>query len=231
MSGTLSHMFDLAIDIAKLPVASLDFRLDTNPHEVRRLHAHCTKPHPKYKIFQNKALGAALIDLKGYDNPDEYMRSIKGHNSAEHHARRARTRGYVVAEIVRNDYIDELHAINTSLDSRQGRPMDQIYQHKETQYPCEPNFRYFGVFNAAGKLTAYSNLGFYGNFAAFERLLGLRNNDGAMHLMLTDIVCQLIAARTHAYLMYDTYFGASPGLKTFKKMIGFKPYRVKYSLQ
>ena len=52
-----------------------------------------------------------------------------------------------------------------------------------------------------------------------------------MHLMLTEIVCQLIAARTHTYLMYDTYFGANPGLQTFKKMIGFEPYRVKYSLQ
>lgn len=231
MSGTLSHMFDLAIDIAKLPVASLEFRLAMNPDDVRRLHAHCTKPHPKYRIFQNKSLGAALIDLRRYESPDEYMRSIKGRNSAEHHARKARSRGYVVTEIDRNDYVDELHAINTSLDSRQGRPMDGIYQVKETQYAREQNYKYFGVLNAAGKLTAYSNLGFYGNFAAFDRLLGLRNNDGAMHLMLTEIVCQLIASRSYSYLMYDTYFGASPGLQTFKKMIGFEPYRVKYSLQ
>lgn len=231
MSGTLSHMFELAVDIAKLPVASLEFRLAMNPDDVRRMHGHCTKPHPKYRIFQNKSMGAALVDLRRYASPDDYMRSVKGRNSAEHHARKARSRGYIVTEIDRNDYIDELYAINTSLDARQGRPMDEAYQQKETHYVPEKNYKYFGVLNSAGKLTAYSYLGFYGNFAAFDRLLGLRNNDGAMHLMLTEIVCQLVAAGQHDYLMYDTYFGASPGLQTFKKMHGFEPYRVKYSLQ
>lgn len=231
MSGTLSHMFDLAVDIAKLPVASLEFRLALNPDDVRRMHGHYTKPHPKYRIFQNKSLGAALVDLRRYASPDEYVRSIKGRNSAEHHARKARSRGYVVTEIDRNDYIDALHEINTSLESRQGRPMDELYQQKETRYVQEKNYKYFGVLNAAGNLTAYSNLGFYGNFASFERLLGLRNNDGAMHLMLTEIVCRLVQARQHDYLMYDTCFGASPGLRSFKKMHGFEPYRVKYSLQ
>ncbi|WP_156328091.1 hypothetical protein [Massilia sp. WF1] len=52
-----------------------------------------------------------------------------------------------------------------------------------------------------------------------------------MHLMVTDIVGQLIESRTYAYLMYDTFFGASPGLQAFKKMLGFEPYRAKYSLQ
>jgi len=78
---------------------------------------------------------------------------------------------------------------------------------------------------------AYGELGFYGNFASFTRVIGVRNNDGVMHLMVTEIICQLIEGRNYQYLMYDTYFGASPGLKTFKKMLGFQPYRAKYSLQ
>ena len=41
----------------------------------------------------------------------------------------------------------------------------------------------------------------------------------------------MIEDRNCHYLMYDTYFGASPGLKTFKKMLGFQPYRAKYSIQ
>ncbi|MFD2270342.1 hypothetical protein ACFS07_02300 [Undibacterium arcticum] len=32
------------------------------------------------------------------------------------------------------------------------------------------------------------------------------------------------------YVMYDTYFGATEGLKTFKTMLGFKPYRVFFSI-
>jgi hypothetical protein len=231
MSSKLSQLLNLALDIGKLPVAHLEFRLDMNPDDVRRMHAHFTKRHAKLRVVQNKSLGAALVDLKRYGSRDQYLDSIKGRNAGEHHARRARSRGYVVVEIDRNDFIDELYEINTSLDSRQGRPMDDAYREKTTHYSPEKNYKYFGVLNPSGKLMAYSNLGFYGNFVAFDRLLGLRNNDGVMHLMVTEIVGQLIESRAYAYLMYDTYFGASPGLQAFKKMLGFEPYRAKYSLQ
>jgi hypothetical protein len=231
MPNKLSQLFNLALDISKLPVARLDFRLDLNPDEVRRMHAYFTKPHPKYKIFQNKSLGAALVDLKRFTGPDAYMESVKGRNSAEHHARKARSRGYELVEIDKNDFVDDLHEINTSLDSRQGRPMPEAYRQKETRFHAEKNYKYFGVLNADGKLAAYSDVGFYGNFVAFNRLLGLRNNDGAMHLMVTEIICQVIERQAYGYLMYDTFFGASPGLRTFKTMLGFEPYRARYSLQ
>ena len=81
MTSKLSQLFNLALDISKLPVARLEFRLDLNPDSVRRMHAHFTKPHPRYKIFQNKSLGAALVDLKGFADPDEYMANMKGRNS------------------------------------------------------------------------------------------------------------------------------------------------------
>jgi hypothetical protein len=136
-----------------------------------------------------------------------------------------------VTEIDRNDFIDDIHEIHTSTDIRQGRMMDKDYLEKKTDYRSAPNFKYYGALNADGKLMAYSELGFYGNFAAFSRVIGVRNNDGAMHLLLTEIVCQLIEGRNCQFLMYDTYFGASAGLQTFKKMFGFQPYRAKYSIQ
>jgi hypothetical protein len=231
MPNKLSQLFNLALDISKLPVARLEFRLDLNPVDVRRMHAYFTKPHPKYKIFPHKSLGAALVDLKRFAGPEDYMASVKGRNSAEHHARKARSRGYVVVEIDKNDFVEDLYEINTSLDSRQGRPMPEAYRQKQTLFHPEKNYKYFGVLNSAGKLAAYSDVGFYGNFVAFNRLLGLRNNDGAMHLMVTEIICQVIECNAYGYLMYDTFFGASPGLKTFKTMLGFEPYRAKYSLQ
>lgn len=232
MPNKLSQLFDLAIDISKLPVAHLEFRLAMNPAEVRRMHAHFTRRHPKYRIFQNKSMGAALVDLKRFGNRADYIDSIKGgRNSAEYHARKARSRGYVLAEIDRNDFIDDIYHINNSVEVRQGRPMDEAYRLKETFYSKEPNYRYFGVLNPAGKLVAYGNLGFFGNFAAFDRIIGVRNNDGIMHLLVSEIVCQVIESKAYNYVMYDTYFGASPGLKAFKTMLGFEPYRAKYSLQ
>jgi hypothetical protein len=231
MPNKLLQLIEQVTDIARLPVARLQFELALNPDDVAKNYRYFTKPHPKYRIFQNKSLGAALVDLSRFRNRDDYMQSVKGRNSAEHHARKARTKGYVVTEIDRNAFVDDIYDINTSLQTRQGQAMDADYLEKKTRYPHEPNFMYFGVLNAAGKLTAYGDLGFYGNFASFSRVIGMRNNDGMMHLMVTEIICRMIERRHHHYLMYDTYFGASPGLKTFKKMLGFQPYRAKYSIK
>ena len=64
-----------------------------------------------------------------------------------------------------------------------------------------------------------------------EFLTGIRNNDGIMHMMVVDIVEQLISQGSVRYLMYDTYFGAGQGLRMFKTMLGFQPYRAKYSIR
>jgi hypothetical protein len=77
---------------------------------------------------------------------------------------------------------------------------------------------------------AYGNLGLYGNFAAFSHLMGIRNNDGIMHFLVVEIISAMIELQQVRYIMYDTFFGANPGMQTFKKILGFRPYRAKYSL-
>lgn len=231
MLNKLSQMFDQIAEIARLPVAPLQFRMALNPENVEKVYKYYTRAHPKYKIVQSKSLGAALVDLTRFGTRDEYMQEFKGRNSTGGLAKKARAKGYTVVEIDRNDYIDDIYEINTSVDVRQGRPMDASYREKTTSYRSEANYKYYGVLNATGKLVAYGEVGFFGNFAAFNRVIGIRNNDGIMHLMVSEIICQLIEAGGYQYLMYDTYFGASPGLKTFKKMLGFQPYRAKYSIQ
>jgi hypothetical protein len=59
----------------------------------------------------------------------------------------------------------------------------------------------------------------------------MRNNDGIMLLLMVDIVSRLLEQKQVRYVMYDTFFGAQPGLQQFKRILGFQPYRVKYSLQ
>lgn len=230
MPNKLSRLFELVVSIARLPIARLEFHLAINPDDVGKMHRHFTRRHPRYVVFQNKSLGAALVDLNKYATREAYMASVKGRNSAEHHARKAKGKGYLVVEIDRNRFIDEIHAINTSVEVRQGRTMDQAYCEKIPHFNHDKNFKYYGVLNAAGKLVAYGDLGLYGNFVAFNRVIGLRNNDGIMHLMVTEIIGRMIEDRQVRYIMYDTCFGASAGLLAFKKMLGFEPYRAKYSL-
>lgn len=231
MKNKILNLFDLFNQLLRLPVAHLYFCPEMNYSRVMEVYNNFTKRHPKYKIFRNKSWGVALIDLDSFQTTKEYMEKIKGHNNGAYFAKKARTRGYYVKEINRNDYIDEIHDINTSIEIRQGRPMESTYLVKKTHYVDEKNFKYYGTFNKEGKLMAYCNIGFFGNFAVASTLLGYRNNDGVMHYMLIEIICKLIEEKSLNYFMYDTFFGAQPGLKTFKTILGFKPYRVKYAIQ
>jgi hypothetical protein len=228
---TLLRYYTILMQLVHLPVARLHFHRRIDPGHIPATYRYYTKRHPRYKIIRHKTVGAALIDLRDIDSRDKYMEQIKGKNCGAHHARRARSRGYVFAEIDRNRHVDDIHAINTSVENRQGRPMDLAYQEKTLHFEALQHFRYYGILSPDGQLMAYANLGFYGNFGAFSQLIGHRNNDGIMHLLIVEIVCQLIEQGQLQYLMYDTFFGAQPGMQQFKKILGFKPYRAKYSLQ
>lgn len=227
---TLSQHVMLIRRLLELPVAHLQFHREIAPEVVPQVYRYYTQAHPKYKLIQHKSWGAALLDLHACPTLEDYLERIKGKNNGAFHARRARSRGYVVQDIDRNNYLDDIHAIHTSLAQRQGRPMDPQYQTRQAYFDSLPNFQYVGVVNAEGKLMAYANVGHYGNFSAFSHLMGYRNNDGIMHLLVVDIVARLLGQPALRYLMYDTFFGALPGLQQFKTMVGFSPYRAKYSL-
>ena len=227
MLSKLRNFLDLLVEISQLPVVHLHFDPDVNPDDVRLTYKYFTKPHAKYKIFKNKSLGAALIDLGRFGTREEYLQNIK----ARYEAKRAKSRGYIFCEIDRNNYIDEIHEINTSLDVRQGQPMKASYLKKNNYYEPVKNYKYYGVLSCDGRLMAYCTLGIYGDFVAFYQLMGHRNNDGTMHLLTTEAICRFIGDSTIKYIMYDTYFGATSGLKRFKTMIGFEPYRVKYHVK
>lgn len=230
MANLRKYVTTLA-QIIGLPVAPLRFNATLEPHHVPEVYAQFTRRHPRYKFIRSKTVGAALIDVGALKTRDKYLDDIKGKNNGAYHAARARKRGYVCTEIDRNAYIDDIHDINVSQDSRQGRPMDKAYTERREHFDVLQNFRYYGVLNPSGKLVAYATFGMYGNFGAFAQLMGHRNNDGIMHLLIVDVVCRHIDEGKLEYIMYDTYFGAQAGLRQFKTILGFKPYRAKYSLQ
>lgn len=229
--GALRRSCQLLAQLVRLPHAHLVFERAIAPAVIADTYRYFTKRHPTYKVIQHKSWGAALIDLAQCASVEAYLERIKGKNHGAYFVKRARARGYVVRAIDRNDHVDAIHDINTSAPARQGRPMDDKYLRKQERYDNLPNFRYFGVFDAQGKLVAYSTLGWYGNFSAFGQLMGYRNNDGMMHLMIADVVATLINEQRVQYLMYDTFFGALPGLQQFKTILGFEPYRAIYRLQ
>ncbi|SEO05818.1 hypothetical protein SAMN05428959_104427 [Duganella sp. CF517] len=225
----LRALLRIAAEVARLPPARLRFDTALNPELVRHTHRLFTRPHPRYRLVRNKSIGIALIDLRAYASGAAYLHALRRRDYAGYHSRRARERGYTVVEIDRNDYIDDIHGINTSAGERQGRPMDPAYAARTERYPSD-GLCHYGVLDKEGRLVAYGDVGVYGDFAATDRLLGYKNNDGVMYLLLADIACRLIDDGRLNYLMYDTYLGALPGLRNFKKKLGFQPYRIRYSI-
>lgn len=230
LTAWLRARWRLARVLIALPRARLRFRSSINPKDIRGTFHNFTKAHPRYKIIGHKTVGVALLQLRHFTSVQDYLAQIQGRNNGAHHARRARARDYLVREIERNDYVDQIHAINTSLDTRQGRPMDDCYRYKQEVFESMPNFKYYGVLDGSGRLVAYCNIGYYGDFAAISQLIGYRNNHGVMHLLVVNVVESMIVQGGLEYLMFDTFFGASAGLQNFKTILGFKPYRVSYSI-
>jgi hypothetical protein len=228
--GEMRRLVRASLALIRFPKAHLQFHSCISPCKIHALYALFTRPHARFRLIKNKTMGIALIDLSKFNSSAEYIATVKKKDYAAHRARQARNRGYRVRRINRNDHIDEIFRIHTSAEARQGRPMDPHYLTLQTEYDDSAPLRCFGVFHRDGHLMAYCSFGIYGNFAATDRLLGYKDKDGAMYLLLLEIICSLIDQRAAHYFMYDTFLGAREGLQSFKRRVGFQPYRVSYSI-
>ena len=234
MFNKIKKISSILQEIKKLKKVEIKFCKYTEDtrKKYKETYEYFTKLH-RLKLFRNKTLGVALIDLNLYKNFDEYSDAIKGKNYALRYVKKAIKKGYLFIEIDRNDYIDDIYEINTSTEQRQGKPMGEGYLQKVNSYKNEANYRYFGVVNSENRLVAYCNIAFYGEFALIVTLLGHKNylNDGIMYLMMVEfnkIMFEEYKQKGYKYIMYDTFFGASEGLKRFKKRLKYQPYKVKW---
>lgn len=230
----INKIIGICKEIYLLSKVRISFKNHNNQNIVnyKKTYNYFTRPH-RLKLFKNKTIGVALIDLLSYRDFEEYYKSINGKNSAAYYGRKALKREYKFGEIDRNNYIDDIYDINRSSEIRQGRKMSEGYLIKAEKYTDEEHCRYFGVLNSYGKLLAYCNICFYGEFALVTVLLGHKKylNDGIMYLMMIEvnkIMFHEYREKGYKFIMYDTFFGASEGLKKFKIKLGYKPYKVKW---
>jgi hypothetical protein len=221
-------------EIIKLPKVKIKFsnHNKTNVSKYFEIYRYFTKLH-RLKLFRNKTIGIALIDLNQFNTYKDYYDSINGKNSAAYYSRKATKREYIFGVISRNEFIDDIYEINTSASLRQGRKMSEHYLKKQEHFIDEEPYIYFGVKNKDGKLLAYCYIGFFGEFILINTLLGHKKylNDGIMYLMMVElnkIVFEQYKKNEYKYIMYDTFFGATDGLKLFKEKLGYKPYKVKW---
>jgi hypothetical protein len=90
-------------------------------------------------VFRNKTRGIALIDLSTFGgHTGGYLHSVRRSGHAGPQSRKATARGYRLRRIDRNDHVDEIHAIHTSCEQRQGRPMGLSYRIRKRAYADPP---------------------------------------------------------------------------------------------
>jgi hypothetical protein len=134
------------------------------------------------------------------------------------------------------DHVAEILAINESRPMRQGHAM-------HPDYLDEARVREFsataadamGAFDTAGVLRAYLTTRTCGEVVVLERVLGHADvlKNGTMYLLFSAVVADLTERRAAGssarWFMYDSFTGATPGMRAFKTVVGFRPYRVRWS--
>src|SRR4051812_48492811 len=139
--------------------------------------------------------------------------------------RRALKAGYRFGDYVHNEHLDDIHAINTSMPERQGRPMAESYTTRPGEFTPlgEPSClrhmtRNVGVFHEQ-TLYAYANVRQCGEMMLFSRILGHgeRMNDGIMQLLVYEAIKQQRERSGTRYAVYYRQDSGTEGLQFFKR--------------
>jgi hypothetical protein len=160
-----------------------------------------------------------------------------GHRTARKRAWRAERLGYRFAEVDTSLYPDDIYAINTSKEERQGRPMSPSYTVKRTVGALKPKqtrcprhrTHTYGVLNGE-TLVAYLTLHRAGDLAMVSQILGhgdhLRND--IMYLLAAGMVEE--QAGSGGWFYYNRHDSGTAGLVYYKERIGFRAADIAWSL-
>ena len=153
--------------------------------------------------------------------------------TARNNRNRAQRLGYHAATILgeeRNNYLDEIYKIHTSMSHRQGQAMKPDYlvyprPFTEEAKPCEFHFRRFhGLFSNEGRLVAYIHGLYCGNLVGAGRMIGHGDylKDGIMYL-LWEYFALYNAKIGFPHLIYSRFSDGEEGLRYFKRLVGLSP--------
>jgi hypothetical protein len=157
------------------------------------------------------------------------------HRTARKRSDRCERRGYIVNEVDYSQYSDDMFAINTSLDERQGRPMAAGYtkfceRGRLAQFPCDlHNTRTYGVLSPRLNLVAYLTLHRSNELAMVSMILGHGDylRDEVMYLLFAGMVED--QSGNPGILYYNRHDSGQEGLRFYKERVGFREGDVAWS--
>jgi len=186
------------------------------------------RQHPEYGAYQN---GCSILVLPA--TFDEYWAGPAGY-ATRRKVRKALKEGYTFGVIDRDAYLDDIFAINTSMEERQGRAMTESYRKRPDPFGPLPDYgcprhqiRTYGVL-FDGHLVAYTWLYQVGEMCLFSTILGHGEhlNAGIMYLLIAETLRDVISSAGTRYAMYNMHVSGTEGLRFFKEQMGFAAYWV-----
>jgi len=197
------------------------------------LETHCCESsiaRPLYEQLSNGKYDVCSV-LAMPRSIDEWR---SGHRTARKRADRCFRFGYQVRPVLRHEHADDIHAINTSLDERQGKPMSEGYRQRPSQTPdpiylCPRHGVHpYGVLDYRGRLRAYLWLYRSGELALVSQILGhgahLRND--VMYLLWQGMLEREIPLG--GFVVYNRHDSGTDGLRYYKERVGLGPRRVQW---
>jgi hypothetical protein len=219
-----------ALELRRLPAVRIEMSGDEG---CRGLYEAFTRRHARWRVVKSKQWGVALLQIP--ERHEDYL-ADPGRAHLRRMMRRAERAGYTFTRIDPPSRIQEVLAINRSGATRQGQPMHPDYlDEAKVRRHLERSRDVFGITDRTGVLRAYFSIRVCGDVAVLERLLGDADllNDGIVWLLVAETI-RVMGERRRAeghptWFMYDAFFGATPGMRKFKQMLGLEPYRVSWS--
>lgn len=218
----------LAVELIHLPRVTISVCGDP---VAERLYKVLTRRH-RFKIIQNKSWGVALLNL-----PDEFAAYLRGKEmqAVRTNRSKAAAAGFRVERVRAIEYVEDICEVNSSMARRQGGEMPSAYlDTAKVRAHCERSGEMYAVLDREGRVRGYAHVLVAGDVAVLSRILGHGADleKGIMYLCVSEVVRSLCDQRRETgsplWLMYDTIFGATPGLRYFKERLGFKAYRVRW---
>ena len=192
-----------------------------------QLYEKFTAPHPKHPEYGAYQNGCSILALPA--TYEEYWEGAAGYGTRRK-VRKAEKEGYAFAFIDRDEYLDDIFAINTSMEARQGREMTEGYRTRPGPYGPLPDYtcphhqvRTYGVLKD-GHLVAYTWLYQVGEMCLFSTILGHGDhlNAGVMYLLVAETLRDVIPFAGTKYAMYNMHQSGTEGLRFFKEQMGFR---------
>jgi hypothetical protein len=197
------------------------------------LYEKFTAPHPRRPEVGAYQDGCSILTLPA--TFEEYWEGAAGYGTRRK-VRKAQKEGYSFAIIDRDQYLDDIFAINTSMSERQGKEMTEHYQERPGPFGPPPDYtcprhqiRTYGVLKD-GHLVAYTWLYQVGEMCLFSTILGHGDHltAGVMYLLVAESVRDVMAVAGTKDAMYNMHQSGTDGLRFFKEQMGFRSHWVNW---